>query len=85
MAAKRSIMRIELDLSGKDRLESICEKRGMTQIALASRLVRWFSQQDDHIQTAVLQTLTDNSMATVTKSLVKKLASEKSEKIHSLL
>jgi len=80
MAAKQTIVRIQLNSSGKDRLEFICEKRGMTQIALMSRLVNWFSQQDDYIQSAVLQTLSDSSMAALTKSLMKKLASEKPDK-----
>ena len=80
MASKRSIMRIQLDASGKDRLEFICKKRGMTQIALMSRLVNWFSMQDDYVQTAVLQTLSDSSLAALSKSLMKKLASEKGEK-----
>jgi hypothetical protein len=78
MAAKRSIMRIQLDITAKDRLEVICKRRGMTQIAVMSRLVNWFSLQDDYIQTAVLQTLSDASMATLAKSLLKQLSSDKS-------
>jgi hypothetical protein len=78
MSAKRSIMRIQLDTAAKDRLETICKRRGMTQIAVMSRLVNWFSLQDDYIQTAVLQTLSDASMATLAKSLLKHLSSDKS-------
>jgi hypothetical protein len=78
MAAKRSIMRIQLDTAAKDRLDVICKRRGMTQIAMMSRLVNWFSVQDDYIQTAVLQTLSEGSMASLAKSLLKKLSSEKS-------
>jgi hypothetical protein len=77
MAAKRSIMRIQLDTAAKDRLDIICKRRGMTQIAMMSRLVNWFSVQDDYIQTAVLQTLSDSSMATLAKSLLKRLTSDK--------
>jgi hypothetical protein len=77
MAAKRSIMRIQLDTAAKDRLDVICKRRGMTQIAVMSRLVNWFSTQDDYIQTAVLHTLSEGSMATLAKSLLKKLSSEK--------
>jgi hypothetical protein len=77
MVGKRSIMRIQLDSGAKDRLEAICKRRGMTQIAVMSRMVNWFSLQDDYIQTAVLQTLSDASMATLAKSLLKKLSSEK--------
>lgn len=71
-------MRIQLDTAAKDRLETICKHRGMTQIAVMSRLVNWFSLQDDYIQTAVLQTLSDASMATLAKSLLKHLSSDKS-------
>ena len=78
MSAKRSIMRIQLDTTAKDRLETICKRRGMTQIAVMSRLVNWFSLQDDYIQTAVLQTLSDASMAHLAKSLLKHLSSDKS-------
>jgi hypothetical protein len=80
MAAKRSIMRIQLDTAAKDRLETICKRRGMTQIAVMSRLVNWFSQQDDYIQTGVLQTLSEGSMASLAKSLLKKFSSDKSDK-----
>ncbi|HTW95179.1 MAG TPA: hypothetical protein VL992_14405 [Tepidisphaeraceae bacterium] len=75
MSAKRSIMRIQLDTAAKDRLETICKRRGMTQIALMSRLVNWFSYQDDYVQTAVLATLSDESMASLAKSLLKKIMS----------
>jgi len=78
MASKRSIMRIQLDMAAKDRLESLCERRGMTQIAVMSRLVNWFSLQDDYIQTAVLHTLSEESMSALAKSLLKKLSSGKS-------
>jgi hypothetical protein len=77
MAAKRSIMRIEMDAGAKERLDEICAKRGMTQISLMSRVVNWFSNQDDYVQTAVLQTLSDESMADLAKLLVKKLSSGK--------
>ena len=78
MAAKRSIIRVQLDTSAKDRLDAICKRRGMTQVAMVSRLVNWFSLQDDYIQTAVLQTLSEGSMAAVAKTLLKRLGSDKS-------
>ena len=77
MAGKRAIMRIQLDLSAKSDLDSICERRGMTQIAVMSRLVGWFVRQDDFIQTAVLSTLSDAAMASLARQLVKKLASDR--------
>jgi hypothetical protein len=77
MAAKRAIMRVQLDDVAKDRLDDICKRRGMTQIALMSRLVNWFSQQDDYIQTAVLQSLSEGTMSSLAKTLLKRLSSEK--------
>jgi hypothetical protein len=75
MSAKRSIMRIQLDTAAKGRLETICKRRGMTQVALMSRLVNWFSLQDDFVQTAVLATLSDASISALAKSLLKKISS----------
>lgn len=75
MTGKRSIMRIQLDASAKDELDKVCEKRGMTQIAVMSRLVGWFVRQDDVIQTAVMSTLSDTAMSQLAKQLLKRLSS----------
>jgi len=77
MAAKRAIMRIQLDASAKNELDRLCEKRGMTQIAVMSRLVGWFIRQDDLIQTAVMDTLSDAAMAKLAKQLLKRLAADR--------
>jgi len=74
MADKRSIMRIQIDAPAKDELDKICSKRGMTQIAMMSRLVGWFIRQDDVIQSAVLSTLSDQALANLSKELLKKMA-----------
>jgi predicted transcriptional regulator len=78
MAANRAIMRIQLDSSAKAELDKICDKRGMTQIAVMSRLVGWFVKQDEVIQTAVMATLTDGAMAQLAKQILKKASSERS-------
>ena len=75
MPLKRSIMRIQLDTGAKNRIEEICARRGMTQISMMSRVVHWFSQQDEEIQTAVLASLTEESNPALTKSLLKKFSS----------
>jgi len=75
MADKRSIMRIQLDASAKDELDKICSKRGMTQIAVMSRLVGWFIRQDDVIQTAVMATLSDQALAQLANQLLKRMSS----------
>jgi len=75
MADKRSIMRIQLDAPRKEELDKICSKRGMTQIAVMSRLVGWFVRQDDVIQTAVMDTLSDQALAQLSSQLLKKMSS----------
>ena len=73
MPSQRAIMRIQLDSDAKTELDRLCDKRGMTQIAVMSRLVGWFVKQDDVIQTAVLASLTDESLARLAKQLLKRL------------
>jgi hypothetical protein len=76
MAARRAIMRIQLDAGTKNELDGLCDKRGMTQIAVMSRLVGWFVKQDDVIQTAVLASLSDESLSRLAKQLLKRLESK---------
>jgi predicted transcriptional regulator len=71
MAARRAIMRIQLDSGTKHELDGLCEKRGMTQIAVMSRLVRWFVKQDDTIQAAVLESLSPESLSRLARQLLK--------------
>jgi len=80
MASKELIMRVQLDSVAKERLDQICTKRGMTQIALMSRLVNWFSRQDDLIQTIVVGSLSKESLAALTKSFLKKGSLERAAK-----
>lgn len=76
MAARRAIMRIQLDSATKADLDELCDKRGMTQIAVMSRLVDWFIRQDDLIQVAVLSALTDESLARLARQLHKRFQSK---------
>ncbi|MGD0387481.1 MAG: hypothetical protein ABSC42_00890 [Tepidisphaeraceae bacterium] len=69
-------MRIQLDAEAKEELDELCEKRGMTQIAVMSRLVGWFVKQDEVIQTAVMASLSDPSLRRLAKQLLKQLASQ---------
>lgn len=76
MAAKRSIMRIQLDLQAKQKLDKLCERRGMTQIAVMSRVVNWFVAQDETIQAIVLGSLSEQSMGSLARMVLKKIAAE---------
>jgi predicted transcriptional regulator len=75
MADRRAIMRIQLDANAKNELDQLCEKRGMTQIAMMSRLVGWFVKQDEVIQTAVMTSLSDAALSRLAKQMLKQMAS----------
>jgi predicted transcriptional regulator len=76
MVDRRAIMRIQLDAEAKEELDELCDKRGMTQIAVMSRLVGWFVKQDDLIQTAVMASLSEPALRRLAKQLLKQLASQ---------
>src|SRR3954471_23346554 len=52
--SRRFIMRIELTGGAKQKLSTLSDKNGMTQVAMMSRLVEWFAGQNELIQAAVL-------------------------------
>ena len=74
MSFKRAIIRLQLDREAKDALDELCQRRGMTQISALSRLVRWFTKQDEVIQTAILGTLSEDSLQTLAQRLLSKIA-----------
>jgi hypothetical protein len=77
--AARIILRIELTPDAKLRLNELCDRMGMTQVALLSRLVEWFSGQSDMIQAAVLGHYPADIEADVAKLILKRLATKKPE------
>jgi hypothetical protein len=72
-AAKRAVVRLQLDLEAKRCLDELCEKRGMTQIAVLSRLVKWFGRQDEVVQASVLGLLSDETLGELGEMLLKRL------------
>jgi hypothetical protein len=68
--AKRAIIRLQLDVSAKHALDELCELRGMTQIAVLSRLVKWFATQDEIIQAAVLSLMSDQRLGELAHALL---------------
>jgi hypothetical protein len=74
---KRVIMRIELFPEAKDKLMEMCDKLGMTQVAATSRLVEWFTDQQDVLQAAVLGLYPEDIRAEVANMVLKRLAAEK--------
>jgi hypothetical protein len=78
MATKHAKVVVPLDRQSKTRLEKLCGKCGMTQIAMMSRIVNWFVRQDDTVQTMVLGSLSPESMAPLARKLLQRLADDKS-------
>ena len=77
MTAKRAVIRLELDVSAKQALDKLCERRGMTQIAALSRAVKWLTSQDEIVQAGVLGLLSEEYVGDLSQVLLKRLASER--------
>jgi hypothetical protein len=72
--AKRAVIRLQLDVVAKQQLDKLCERRGMTQIAVLSRLVKWFGRQDEVVQASVLGLLSDEMLGDLAEILLKRLS-----------
>lgn len=72
--AKRAVIRLELELSVKKDLDDLCERRGMTQIAIMSRLVHWLVEQDELVQASVMGLLSEEVLGDLSHILLKRLA-----------
>jgi hypothetical protein len=73
MTTKKAMVHIPLDVEARKHLDLISKRLAMRQGAVVTRLVQWFSQQDDYIVTEVLQSLSNESMASLAKSRLREL------------
>jgi hypothetical protein len=76
-ASNRIIMRIELSPEAKEQFIDFGDSLGMTQVAVASRLVEWLTKQSDVIQAGVLGLYPEDIRAEVPSMLLKHLIAEK--------
>jgi hypothetical protein len=53
-ASRRVIMRIEVLPDVPEQLAAVCDRLGMTQVAMVSHAAEWFCRQNDVIQAAIL-------------------------------
>ena len=83
MSAKRAVIRLQLDIAAKQALDKLCERRGMTQISVLSRLVKWFGLQDEIVQASVLGIMTDQHLGDLAKTLLNRLA-DKAQKLEKV-
>lgn len=75
--SRRYIMRIELTGASKQKLSTLSDRHGMTQVAMMSRLVEWFAGQPELIQAAVMGRYPGEIEADVAKLILKKMAGDK--------
>ena len=73
----RIIVRIELTPNAKECVNEMCERRGMTQVALLSRLVEWFSKQPEILQVTALELLPPDIAPDIARLALKSLAGPK--------
>jgi hypothetical protein len=75
--ASRIIVRIELTPQAKDHVNQMCDKAGMTQLAMLSRLVEWFAGQNDMIKAAVLGHYPVEMQSDIAKMILKQMGGTK--------
>jgi len=54
MASETIVWRVEMNSTGKQALERACDSTGMKQVAVMSRVLKWFAAQPDALRKAVL-------------------------------
>ena len=70
-------MRIELTGPAKQKLSTLSDRHGMTQVAMMSRLVEWFATQTELIQAAALGRYPGEIEGDIAKLIMKKMTGEK--------
>jgi hypothetical protein len=75
--SRRFIMRIELSAGAKQKLTTLSDRHGMTQVAMMSRLVEWFAGQNELIQAAALGRYPGEIEGDVAKLILKRMAGER--------
>jgi len=70
-------MRIELYPQAKAHLEELCDRLGMTQVATTSRVIEWFSDQQDVVQAAILGLYPEDIRADVATMILKRMTGDK--------
>ena len=66
-------MRIELTGPAKSKLSSSSDKHGMTQVAMMSRLVEYFSSQNELIQSAMIGRYPPELEGDIAQMILKKM------------
>jgi hypothetical protein len=74
--ASRIIVRLELTPAAKQGLEDVSHQRGMTQVAVTSRLLEWFANQSEFIQAAILGHYPQLIQGEISEIILKRMAQD---------
>jgi hypothetical protein len=66
-------MRIELTGPAKNKLSSLSDKHGMTQVAMMSRLVEYFAGQNELIQSAMIGRYPEEMEPDIARLILRKM------------
>lgn len=77
----RNYVKLELTKEAKDKLNFVADTRAMKLIGVSSRIIEWFVEQDEFLQSVILGQVPQQDQKTIIKLILKRLESkEKSEK-----
>lgn len=71
--ADRDVIKIAVEPAGKRAIDAACRRYGMSQIELASRVYRWFAEQDETVQAAILGILPASLAPDIAKLALERL------------
>ena len=74
--SRRIVVRIEVSSAAKEGLAALSQRHGMTQVALTSRLIEWFTGTSELIQAAILGAYPEDIQADVAKLILQRMASQ---------
>lgn len=72
----RHILRIELTASAKEKLSTLSKSRGMTQVAVLSRLVEWFASAPESIQGGILGHYPESLKGEILRLIVEEMSKD---------
>jgi hypothetical protein len=70
------VVRVQVSNEAKVKLDGVCERRGMTQVAVLSRLIRWFVEQDDVVQVGCLGQLSADLKRDLARAALERMAGD---------
>lgn len=77
--AEREVIKIAVSPEAKQAIEAMCQRYGMSQIELASRLYTWLADQEEVVQAAVLGLLPEDLAPEIAELALRRMAEREGE------